>query len=324
MKLKTKNKDVYIITGVAGLIGSTLLSDLIKRKKCIIIGIDNFRLGKLEFIKTFTRNKKFILFEINLNKKIINNKILNILKKNRLKQIWHLAANSDIQSGANNTFADLKNTFLTTSNICNFLKPFVEKKTILIFSSSSAIYGNIKGRISEGSSPHMPESYYGAMKLASESFISAFSFNNNIKSFIFRFPNVVGKNLTHGVIYDLSKKIISKNQYLKVLGNGQQRKPYSHVSEIIKCMIYVIKKKHNKKINYYNIGTNDSGIKVKNIVHLLLKKFRIKKKIIYEKNDRGWKGDIPYYRYSTKKLNKTGFKFYLNSHASIKKTLKEC
>ena len=45
----------------------------------------------------------------------------------------------------------------------------------------------------------MPESYYGAMKLASEAFISAFSFNNNIKSFIFRFPNVVGKNLTHGV-----------------------------------------------------------------------------------------------------------------------------
>ncbi len=323
MKLKTKNKDVYIITGVAGLIGSTLLSDLIKRKKCIIIGIDNFRLGKLEFIKTFTRNKKFILFEINLNKKIINNKILNILKKNRLKQIWHLAANSDIQSGANNTFADLKNTFLTTSNICNFLKPFVEKKTILIFSSSSAIYGNIKGRISEGSSPHMPESYYGAMKLASESFISAFSFNNNIKSFIFRFPNVVGKNLTHGVIYDLSKKIISKNQYLKVLGNGQQRKPYSHVSEIIKCMIYVIKKKHNKKINYYNIGTNDSGVKVKNIVHLLLKKFRIKKKIIYEKNDRGWKGDIPHYKYSTKKLNRTGFKFHLNSYLSIKKAIKE-
>jgi UDP-glucose 4-epimerase len=323
MKLKTKNKDVYIITGVAGFIGSTLLSELIKRKKCIIIGIDNFRLGKFEFIKNFTKNKKFIFLKINLNKKIKNNKILKILKRNRLKQIWHLAANSDIQSSAINTFADLKNTFLVTANICNFLKPFIEKKTILIFSSSSAIYGNIKGRISESSSPHMPESYYGAMKLASESFISAFSFNNSIKSFIFRFPNVVGKNLTHGIIYDLSKKIMTKNKHLKVLGNGQQRKPYSHVNEIIKCMIYVIKKKHNKKVNYYNIGTNDSGIKVKNIVHLLLKKFRRNKKILYEKSDRGWKGDIPYYKYSTKKLNKTGFKFHLNSYLSIKKAIKD-
>ena len=53
MKLKTKNKDVYIITGVAGFIGSTLLSVLIKRKKCIIIGIDNYKLGKFEFIKNF-------------------------------------------------------------------------------------------------------------------------------------------------------------------------------------------------------------------------------------------------------------------------------
>ena len=323
MKLKIKTKDVYIITGVAGFIGSTLLSVLIKKKKCIIIGIDNYKLGKFEFIKNFTKDKKFIFFKINLNKKIKNNKILKILKKNRLKQIWHFAANSDIQSSANNPFDDLKNTFMTTANICNFLKPFIEKKTILVFSSSSAIYGNIKGRISEGSSPHMPESYYGAMKLASEAFISAFSFNNNIKSFIFRFPNVVGKNLTHGVIYDLSKKFIAKNKHLKVLGNGQQRKPYSHVSEIIKCMIYLIKKKHTTKVNYYNIGTNDSGTKVKNIVHLLLKKFRRKKKIIYEKNDRGWKGDIPYYRYSTKKLNKAGFKFHLNSYVSIKKAIKE-
>ena len=32
MKLKTKNKDVYIITGVAGFIGSTLLPALIKKK----------------------------------------------------------------------------------------------------------------------------------------------------------------------------------------------------------------------------------------------------------------------------------------------------
>ena len=324
MKLKTKNKDVYIITGVAGFIGSALLSVLIKRKKCIVIGIDNYKLGKFKFIKNFTKDKKFIFFKINLNKKINNNKILKILKKNRLKQIWHLAANSDIQSGANNPFGDLNNTFLTTANICNFLKPFIEKKTILIFSSSSAIYGNIKGRISEVSSPHKPESFYGAMKLASEAFISAFSFNNNIISFIFRFPNVVGKNLTHGVIYDLSKKIMTNNKHLKVLGDGQQRKPYSHVDEIIKCMIYVIKIKHNKKVNYYNIGTSDSGTKVKNIVRLLLKKFGKEKKIIYEKKDRGWKGDIPYYRYSTKKLNKTGFKFYLNSHASIKKTLKEC
>ena len=117
MKLKTKNKDVYIITGVAGLIGSTLLSVLIKRKKCIIIGIDNYKLGKFKFIKNFTKDKKFVFFKTNLNEKIKNNKILKILKKNKLKQIWHLASNSDIQSSVNNPFADLKNTFFSSSHV---------------------------------------------------------------------------------------------------------------------------------------------------------------------------------------------------------------
>ena len=47
----------------------------------------------------------------------------------------------------------------------------------------------------------------------------------------FRFPNVVGKNLTHGIIYDFLKKL--KNNVFQVLGNGNQQKPYSYSKEII-------------------------------------------------------------------------------------------
>ena len=47
----------------------------------------------------------------------------------------------------------------------------------------------------------------------------------------------MGKNLTHGLLYDM-KKINSKKKFLQVLGNGEQQKPYSHVNEILKCMIF--------------------------------------------------------------------------------------
>ena len=63
-----------------------------------------------------------------------------------------------------------------------------------------------------------------------------------IKYVIGRFPNVVGKPFTHGVIFDLANKII-KNSFLKVLGNGKQQKPYVHVSELIKCIEFLILKK---------------------------------------------------------------------------------
>ena len=46
------------------------------------------------------------------------------------------------------------------------------------------------------------------------------------------------------------------------------------------------------------------------------------KKVYFEKNIRGGKGDIPFYSYSTKKMNKMGYKFKLSSLSALKKTIK--
>ena len=51
------------------------------------------------------------------------------------------------------------------------------------------------------------------------------------------------------------------------------------------------------------------------------KKFNYQKKIIYEKNNIGWKGDIPHYSYSTSKMKKKGFKFGLSSKSALKNTI---
>jgi UDP-glucose 4-epimerase len=319
--MKKNKKKLYIITGVAGMVGSTLLPRILLKKNSIVVGIDNLKLGKIKFIKAFLNKKNFIFLKLNLDKNIKNIKLRHILDNYKLVEIWHLAANSDIQAGTKNPKVDYCDTFLTTFNILNFVKPYIKVNSKIIFSSSSAIYGSIGHNINEKSAPFLPESSYGAMKLASEAFISSYSFSNKIKSFIFRFPNVIGKNLTHGVIFDLSKKILLNSKELKVLGNGEQCKPYSSVNEIIDCMMYLTKIKNYKLVNYYNIGTNDKGVKVKDIVKLLIKKFNYKKKVIYEKNNIGWKGDIPAYSYSTKKINKLGYKFKLNSILALKKTI---
>ena len=55
------------------------------------------------------------------------------------------------------------------------------------------------------------------MKLASEVYISSYSHLNNLQAIIFRFPNVVGKNLTHGLLYDMKKKLILRRNFYKFL-----------------------------------------------------------------------------------------------------------
>ncbi len=310
-----------LITGVAGMIGSTLLKKLLERKNINIIGLDNFTLGKKKYIKQFLKYKNFKFFNINVSKKLKNIELIKLLKKRKLSEIWLLAANSDIAAGVKNSDVDFKNTYLTTYNILNDCYKFIDKNTKILFASSSAIYGTVKKVISENTAPLKPESNYGSMKAACESFISSYSYKHNLKSFIFRFPNVVGTNLTHGVIYDLSRKIIANKKYLNVLGNGHQCKPYSDVNEIIDCMIFLKEKKNNQLINFYNIGSNDKGVKVKEIVEMLVKKFNYNKRVKFQKQKFGWPGDVLTYKYSTKNMKKAGFKFKLSSKEALEKTI---
>jgi UDP-glucose 4-epimerase len=313
-------KKVIFITGVAGMLGSELLEKLIEDNK-IIIGIDNFKLGKKIYIRKYISNKNFYFFNINLSKPIINSRLDLYLKKNKLEEIWLLAANSDIQKGISNPDEDFKNTFMTTYNTLNYLGKFLKKNTKLIFASSSAIFGSVKQKISEKTPANYPESNYGSMKLASESYIASYAKNHLLKSFIFRFPNVVGKNLTHGILYDFRKKFLSKQNVVQVLGNGNQKKPYSFSSEILDSMKYISNLNFKTYINYFNLGPKDNGIYVKDIVKIFKKKFKLKK-IKYQKSKTGWKGDIVTYSYDTRKVNNLGYNFKYSSKQSILKSFK--
>ncbi len=316
-------KEIIFITGVAGMVGSNLLKKKINVSNKIIIGIDNFVLGKEKFIKDSLKKKNFFFYKSDLGKKFKSKKLSDILKKNYLSEVWLLAANSDISKGISNSYLDFKNTYLTTFNTMEFIKKFLKKKTKIFFTSSSAVYGNINKTISENSGPLLPISNYGSMKLASEAYLSTFSYLNKSNIFIFRFPNVVGENLTHGIIFDMKKKILSRKKFVQVLGNGNQIKPYSHVLEILKCIVFISKISHKKKLNIFNIGTDDKGMKVRNIVNTMTKKYRSKKKIKYQKKNIGWKGDVPKYSYSTKKIKKLGFTFTLSSRESVLRAIEE-
>ena len=59
-------KDLVIITGVAGMVGSNLLEKIIKKKSQIIIGIDNYKLGKKVNIQRYLNSKNFFFFNIDL------------------------------------------------------------------------------------------------------------------------------------------------------------------------------------------------------------------------------------------------------------------
>lgn len=309
-------KDI-IVFGAAGFIGTNLCFNLLN-KGFRVLGVDNFHLGSKKNVNLLKKKypKKFNFTKINVQYK----KGLNKIKKKNYRYIINLIANSDISQSQKNSFLDINLNLITCVNILEYFKK--NKKSLFFFASTSAIYGNNSINVNEKTKLQNPISHYGSTKLACEKYIRSFYEYHKLKHIIFRFPNVVGPYLSHGVIFDFIKKL-KKNNYKKldILGNGSQKKNYMHVDDLSEA-IFVALKKGTNSIEYYNVGNNGST-NVKKIVSLFKKTLGINFKEFYEKKNIGWVGDVNKFSYNSKKITKLGWKLKFNSSdKAINETLK--
>jgi len=287
-----------LVTGGAGFIGSHLVDRLLERNNRVVC-VDNFILGRREHLKDAMENPNFSLHELDL---LELDKLDELFNQENFDAVFHLAANSDIRAGTESTERDLKLTFMTSYHVLECMQRYDVKK--ILFASTGAIFGDREERLKE-ESVALPESLYGASKLASEAFIYAFSGLYDIQAWICRFPNVVGDRSTHGIIFDLLGKLDRDPANLEVLGDGKQSKPYMYVHELIQALLYIFENA-DEKINIFNIGPSDQT-SVAEIAQLVLEGYGAKQEIMYTGGTQGWKGDVPRYEYDTQKLQKLGW-----------------
>ncbi len=306
-----------LITGGAGFIGSHLCTSILKNPsiKSLVV-IDSFLLGSQSNVAHLQSDERFVLIKHEINDSAFLN---DVFAKYQFDTVFHLAANSDISVSHTSPSVDFNNTFFTTWCVLEAMR--VNNCKNLIFASTSAIYGDSLDEIDENYGPLNPISHYGAGKLASEAFISSFSYNYNINTWVFRFPNVVGGRSTHGIIFDFLKKLSADKERLVVLGNGTQEKSYLHVSDLVNGILF-FKNEFKDNYNTLNLGGLDT-INVKRIAEIVLEETKAPQKIYFTGGDRGWIGDVPKIRYNTNKAQKTGWQPKLNSEMAIRTTVIE-
>ena len=313
-------KNLIVVTGSAGFIGSHLVKYLLRNKQNLIIGIDDFTLGNNKLVK-INKSKRYEFYNIDLNNfQRVKNIILSYSPEKYNTFFYHLASNSDVKK-SENLKIDNEKTLLTT---ITSTKLFLDLKfNHFIFTSSPVVFGEVKKPINYNTRKN-PISNYGYAKYFSEIYVK-----NNIKSkktsrWIFRFPNVVGANATHGILFDFNKKIKKDPKKLEVLGDGTQQKPYLYVDDIVRAIGLPVTKFVNCKKNFeINLSPMDDGISVKRIVELFIKYKKLKNiNIIYRGGKRGWKGDVPKYSYDYRKNQVINWQPRYNSISSIVKAIK--
>jgi UDP-glucose 4-epimerase len=304
-----------LVTGGAGFIGTNLIEQLLKKGYGVLC-IDNLTLGRKENIAPFLNHADFHFFEADGSS---IETMLTIIAHSEIDCIFHLAANSDIQASAKDPEIDYKNTFLTSYAVLECMRRKNIKR--MFFSSTSAVYGERPGiKLSENSGSLAPISYYGGAKLATEAFISSYGYMNDLDITLFRFPNVIGPRLTHGVVFDFIKKLQQNNAILEILGDGTQSKPYIHIDDLIEAILMIVFS-GEKGVNIYNVGV-DGTTSVREIADMVCSKLHLHNvSYIFSGGDRGWKGDVPTFQYDLSKIRQRGWLARYNSNQAVQATL---
>lgn len=305
----------YIIIGGAGFIGSHFTNKLLENPENEVTIYDNFSSGKHWYYEQHINNPRLEVFKEDVN----NFKALTSIMYGH-DIVIHLASNPDIARAANEPDIDFYAGTLLTQNVIEAMRRAYVPK--ILYASGSGVYGEL-GEIEghENYGPLIPVSTYGSSKLAGEAMISAYSAMFGIKGIAFRFGNVVGARQTHGVGLDFLKRLMEDNTQLRILGNGTQSKSYVHVSDIVNAVLLASEKtKENYKV--YNVATLDY-ITVNEIAEIAIEVIGAKNvKLLYTGGDRGWKGDVPIVRLSSKSIREIGWTAQTAKQA-IRRSLEE-
>jgi nucleoside-diphosphate-sugar epimerase len=281
----------YLLTGVAGFIGSNIAQEILDNGNQVI-GIDSFnsilydnnikvaRLDKLQKYENFSFLKGNIL-EIDLDK-ILDGVDYVINEAGLPGQLvsWE-KINEYFEA---NTFAAHK---LYEHSIKNNIKVFIQASTSSVYGSEAVGVENQYLR---------PASPYGVTKLAAENLIQALSYRGTTKTIILRYFSVYGPGQRPDMgIYKFIESI-KEQKPINIYGDGEQTRDFTFVSDIVNATLSAIASGKNNEI--YNVSGGET-ISVNSLVELISRIAKVN--IIVNKLDRP-RGDQLNTRADTSKL----------------------
>lgn len=224
-----------LVTGGCGFIGSNLV-DILLDKGYNVIVVDDLSSGKKEHCRPEAKYY-FEDFKILLAKKL----------NEEIDVIFHLAAEARIQPSFEDPLYTCLNNSYGTAVVCEYAKV---NKCRVVYAGSSSFYGGVY------------LNPYAFAKWQGEEVIKMYTEVYGIESGIARFFNVYGpRNPLIGQytpVVAIFEEQYRLNKPLTIVGDGEQRRDFTHVGDICNGLIAISKENRNAEIYNLGTGTNHS------------------------------------------------------------------
>jgi len=262
----------YIVTGGAGFIGSYIVEAMAGSHEVVVI--DNFSSGKLENMSRFPDNVQLIQGSITN---------LSLLKDafNGADGVFHLAAIASVARSVDDPRATHETNLTGTLNVLLAARDCGMRK--VVFSSSSAVYGDEKTLPKREDMPPVPLSPYAVSKLAGEYYCTVFSELFGVKTVSLRYFNVFGpRQDPHSEYAAVIPKFITRlidNQPPLIFGDGMQTRDFVYIKDVVKANILAMQ---SSATGTFNIGSGEK-INLNTLATTLAKIMKSNLQPVYEK-----------------------------------------
>ena len=212
-------KNLIVVTGGAGFVGSNLINLLLEKTKCKIISIDNYSSG---FRKNHINSKRI---------KYINGDTKNIFqilkKKKQINAIFHFGEFARIYQSFLKMNECINSNTIGSNAVFNYC---LKNKIKLIYSATSASLGN------KGNDKNL--SPYAFTKAKNLELLENLKKWFNFKYDIIYFYNVYGPNqICEGkmaTVIGIFEERYKKNKPLPVVRPGKQTRRFTHIHDTVK------------------------------------------------------------------------------------------
>ena len=249
-----------LVTGGAGFIGSHLVDRLLSLNHEVTV-IDNLSTGRLSNLKNSINKIEFI------NADLAHNNI-SLPNNDKFDFCFHLAALADIVPSIQNPTSYFNSNVIGTMNILKLLDKSNLKKFIYI--ASSSCYGIPKHYPTNEKASISPQYPYALTKRLGEEIVMHWCSVYKLPAISLRLFNVYGPRSrtsgTYGAVFGvfLAQKLAKKP--FTVVGDGEQTRDFTYVSDIVESMISAINSEIINEI--FNIGSENT-YSINHLVKLL-------------------------------------------------------